>query len=150
MRHYISDFHHVVIRRSSSAHHPPNVRTNTGQHATNPQTPKTPQKVNLAKKYPLKVALCSECGLVQLNYTCPGEILYQQDYPYESDITSEGRNHWKNFAQDLIKRFRLSQNDLVVDIGSNVGELLSNFSRNGIKVCGIDPAKNIAKKDDNA
>ena len=107
---------------------------------------KTPQKVNLAKKYPLKVALCSECGLVQLNYTCPGEILYQQDYPYESDITSEGRNHWKNFAQDLIKRFRLSQNDLVVDIGSNVGELLSNFSRNGIKVCGIDPAKNIAKK----
>jgi SAM-dependent methyltransferase len=33
-----------------------------------------------------------------------------------------------------------------MDIGSNVGELLINFANKKIKVCGVDPAKNIAKK----
>ena len=32
-----------------------------------------------------------------------------------------------------------------MDIGSNVGELLINFANEKIKVCGVDPAKNIAK-----
>ena len=72
--------------------------------------------------------------------------MYQQNYPYESDITNEGRNHWKNFAMDIIERFKLKKNDLVMDIGSNVGELLINFANKKIKVCGVDPAKNIAKK----
>ena len=58
--------------------------------------------------------------LVQLNFTCSGEILYQQDYPYESDVTREGREHWKKFADDIVDRFKLNKNDLVIDIGSNV------------------------------
>ena len=64
-----------------------------------------------AKKYPLQVVICSDCKLVQLNYTCSGDVLYQQDYPYESNITLEGRNHWKNFANDVIKKFDLNKND---------------------------------------
>ena len=32
---------------------------------------------------------------------------------------------------------------MVVDIGSNVGTLLSKFKNNGIKVQGVDPAANI-------
>ena len=106
----------------------------------------TPYSKNKAKRYPLEVVICKYCGLVQLSYTCSGKILYQQNYPYESDITSEGRNHWKSFAEDIIKRFKLGSNDLVMDIGSNVGELLINFANEKIKVCGVDPAKNIAKK----
>ncbi len=99
-----------------------------------------------AKKYPLEVVVCKKCKLVQLNYTCPGEILYQQDYPYESNITYEGRKHWQMFATEVIKKFDLTSDDLVIDIGSNVGELLNNFLINGIKVHGIDPATNIAEK----
>ena len=99
-----------------------------------------------AKKYPLEVTICESCSLVQLNFTCSGEILYQQDYPYESDVTREGREHWKKFADDIVDRFKLNKNDLVIDIGSNVGELLSNFKDNGTRVCGIDPAHNIASK----
>ena len=98
-----------------------------------------------AKKYPLQVVICLDCKLVQLNYTCRGEVLYQQDYPYESNITLEGRNHWKNFANDIIKKFDLNKSDLVIDIGSNIGELLINF-KNQTKIHGIDPAQNIAVK----
>ncbi len=99
-----------------------------------------------AKTYPLEVVKCDNCHLVQLSYTCSGEILYQQDYPYESDITKQGRTHWKEFAKDVVKRFALGSNDLVIDIGSNVGELLSNFKNEKVKVQGIDPAANIAQK----
>lgn len=106
----------------------------------------TPYSKNKAKRYPLKVVVCNYCSLVQLNYTCSGKILYQQNYPYESNITSEGRNHWKSFAKDIKKRFKLGANDLVMDIGSNVGELLINFANEKINVCGVDPAKNIARK----
>ena len=119
---------------------------NLGKFPPADQFLSTPYSKNKAKKYPLEVVICNNCGLVQLNYTCAGKILYQQNYPYESDITNEGRNHWKNFAMDIIKRFKLKKNDLVMDIGSNVGELLINFANKKIKVCGVDPAKNIAKK----
>ena len=119
---------------------------NLGKSQPADQFLKIPYSSSKAKKYPLEVVICEDCHLVQLNYTCPGNILYQQDYPYESDTTREGRDHWKNFANDVIKKFKLGQNDLVIDIGSNVGELLFNFLKNGIKVHGIDPAKNIADR----
>ncbi len=119
---------------------------NLGKFPPADQFLSTPYSKNKAKKYPLEVVICGNCALVQLNYTCSGKILYQQNYPYESDITNEGRNHWKTFAMDIIDRFKLKKNDLVMDIGSNVGELLINFANEKIKVCGVDPAKNIAKK----
>jgi len=119
---------------------------NLGKTPPADQFLKIPFSKAKSRKYPLKVVICQNCNLVQLNYTCSGEVLYQQDYPYESDITSEGRNHWKKFSEDIISRFKLNEKDLVIDIGSNVGELLKNFSTKNIKVCGIDPAENIAKK----
>ena len=118
---------------------------NLGKFPPADQFLSTPYSKNKAKKYPLEVVICKYCGLVQLNYTCSGKILYQQNYPYESDITNEGRNHWRAFAKDITKRFKLGSNDLVMDIGSNVGELLINFANEKIKVCGVDPAENIAK-----
>ena len=107
---------------------------------------KDPFTITKAEKYPLQVVICKNCKLVQLDFTCPGEILYQQEYPYESNITQKAREHWKLFAEHVIQKFKLSNNDLVIDIGSNVGELLSNFVKNGISVYGIDPAQNICEK----
>ena len=119
---------------------------NLGKHQPADQFLDRPFSLTNAFEYPLEVVVCKECGLVQLNYTCSGEILYQQDYPYESDVTKEGRKHWKDFADDIVNKFNLTKKDLVIDIGSNVGELLLNFLNNGTKVYGIDPAKNIAEK----
>ena len=95
------------------------------------------------ESYPLEVQLCKSCGLSQLTHTVSPEVLYRNDYPYESSITKTGDKHWENFANSIIQRFSLSENDMVVDIGSNVGTLLSKFKNNGIKVQGVDPAANI-------
>ena len=93
--------------------------------------------------YPLQVCVCDDCGLVQLNHVVSPEILYRNDYPYESSTTKMGHEHWSNFANTVVERFNLNESDLVVDIGSNVGVLLSAFKEHGVQVQGVDPAANI-------
>lgn len=93
--------------------------------------------------YPLEVYMCDECGLAQLGHVVSPEVLYRNDYPYESSTTKTGRVHWAAFAQRVVERFNLDSNDLVVDIGSNVGVLLEEFRNQGARIQGVDPAANI-------
>lgn len=95
--------------------------------------------------YPLDLYICADCSLVQLGYIVPAEILFQKDYPYESSMTNTGVKHFHAFAAETCKELELTSNDLVVDIGSNVGVLLEGFKKYGIKVLGVDPAANISK-----
>src|SRR3990167_1318050 len=50
--------------------------------------------------YPLEVYMCDDCGLAQLTYVVSPEILYRNDYPYESSTTKTGHAHWKSFAKE--------------------------------------------------
>ncbi len=95
--------------------------------------------------YPLTVNLCQCCGFVQLGQVVSPEVLYRQDYPYESSMTRSGQAHWNEFAKTVVQRFGLGADDLVVDIGSNVGVLLSAFRNNGTRILGVDPASNIVR-----
>ena len=95
------------------------------------------------KYYPLVVLFCDCCGLLQLSYVVSPQELYQQNYPYESSITKSGVNHFHSFAKHVCKRFNLCENDLVIDIGSNVGVLLEGFKKCGVKILGIDPSKTV-------
>jgi len=93
--------------------------------------------------YPLQVMMCEDCGLAQLSYVVSPEVLYRNDYPYESSTTQTGRQHWADFAASVVKRLSLSPGELAVDIGSNVGVLLGAFRDKGMRVQGVDPAANI-------
>ena len=93
--------------------------------------------------YPLQVVTCEDCGLAQLSYVVSPEVLYRNDYPYESSTTQTGRQHWADFAASVVKQLGLSPGELAVDIGSNVGVLLGAFRDNGMNVQGVDPAANI-------
>ena len=95
--------------------------------------------------YPLEVFICNNCSLVQIGYVVPPEILFQKDYPYEASITETGVNHFHSFAKEASSRFDLSSDNLVVDIGSNVGVLLQGFKNQGAEVLGIEPARNIGE-----
>lgn len=93
--------------------------------------------------YPLETCVCDDCGLVQLSYVVSPEILYRNDYPYESSTTKAGREHWAEFAKRVVEFLELRKNELVVDIGSNVGVLLGAFKDEGMRIQGVDPAANI-------
>ncbi|MEK6872939.1 MAG: methyltransferase domain-containing protein [Nanoarchaeota archaeon] len=95
--------------------------------------------------FPLKVAQCQNCGLTQLTYVVNPEILYGETYSYESSITEAGKKHFFDMAEYLFNKFNLSTDDLVVDIGSNVGVLLEGFKKIGCRVLGIDYAPRIVE-----
>lgn len=95
--------------------------------------------------YPLEVLVCMDCGQSQLSYVVPPEILYANDYVYEMSITKMGREHWAEFARTVSTKLALKPNNLVIDIGSNVGVLLEEFRNNKTRILGVDPASTIAK-----
>lgn len=116
-----------------------------GHHPPSDQFRKREQLDDAVTFYPLDVYLCEDCGFVQLGYVVQPEILYQDNYPYESSTTETGKKHYYEFAKSVVEDFKFNQNDLAVDIGSNVGVLLEGFKLMGLKINGVDPASNICE-----
>ena len=93
--------------------------------------------------FPLRMLWCEECSLAQLDYCVDGSEVYHPDYPYRTGITKELVEYLISMSDSLIQKYDLNQNDLVVDLGSNDGTLLSGFKEHGIKITGVEPT-NIA------
>ena len=96
------------------------------------------------KTYPLRMIWCQKCTCVQLDYCVSGSEVYHPDYPYRSGITKELADYQRNISHSLIQNYNLTSKDLVVDVGSNDGTLLSSFKQMGVKTLGVEPT-NIAK-----
>ena len=100
----------------------------------------TKEMLNSSEKtYPLRMLWCEECSLAQLDYCVDGNEVYHPDYPYRTGITKELVEYQKTMSDSLIKKYDIKENDLVIDIGSNDGTLLSGFQKHGIKTIGIEP-----------
>jgi SAM-dependent methyltransferase len=95
--------------------------------------------------YPLAVAKCRDCALVQTTYWVSGEVIFGGDYPYFSSFSTDYLHHAREHALELIERRALGPESLVVEIASNDGYLLRNFVEKGVPVLGIDPARGPAE-----
>lgn len=95
--------------------------------------------------FPLNVAFCPRCSLLQLLETVPPEVLFCQDYPYYSSFSPALLQHSRANALDLIDSRHLNAGSLVIELASNDGYLLKNFVEHGIPVLGIDPADGPAR-----
>jgi SAM-dependent methyltransferase len=91
-------------------------------------------------KYPLAVAFCPACALLQVTETVPADVLYQRDYPYFSSSSPALLKHSAEHAEALTRKYRLGRLSFVVEVASNDGYLLRNFVERGIDCLGIDPA----------
>ncbi|NLE29801.1 MAG: class I SAM-dependent methyltransferase [Phycisphaerae bacterium] len=98
------------------------------------------------RKYPLELAYCPNCSLVQILETVPPEMLFCDDYPYYSSFSDALLSHSRENAMNLIDRRGLNGESLVIELASNDGYLLKNFVEKGIPVLGIDPAQGPAKE----
>ena len=96
------------------------------------------------KLYKLAVAYCTDSHLVQITHRVDPKDLFS-NYLYFSSFSDSFLSHAEAMAESLTRRFALSPNSLVTEIGSNDGYLLQFFMRKGIPVLGLEPAKNIAK-----
>jgi hypothetical protein len=90
-------------------------------------------------RYPLTLAFCLECSLVQILETVPADVLFGADYPYFSSFSDELLRHSREHVESLIETRDLDSEALVVEIASNDGYLLRHFVEKGVPVLGIDP-----------
>ena len=94
---------------------------------------------------PLDLYMCKNCGHVQLLDIVEPQFLYS-DYTYSSGNSSGLVKHFKEYADEIMQKYKPKKNSLVIDVGSNDGTLLNFFKDYGLKVLGVDPAKEIAEK----
>lgn len=91
--------------------------------------------------YPLELFFCGDCSLVQLGYAPNPSSLFTENFIYTTGSSKELRDNFSSLAEIILKRFNLSCEDLVIDIGSNDGTFLENFYESKVKILGIDPSK---------
>jgi SAM-dependent methyltransferase len=91
-------------------------------------------------RYPLDVAFCTGCSLVQVIETVSPEVLFDETYVYFSSFSDELLRHSRANAERLIEARHLGSGSLVLELASNDGYMLRNFAERGIPVLGIDPA----------
>jgi hypothetical protein len=103
---------------------------------TMPITGKRPKE---QAAYPAEMLFCHNCTLAQLGLIVDPAILFPPEYPYSSGTTKILRENFKELYEECSKIVPLKSDDLIIDIGSNDGTLLSNFKNGGHKVQGIEP-----------
>jgi len=93
--------------------------------------------------YPLHVYVCEKCFLVQLQeYVTPEHIF--SDYAYFSSYSDSWLAHASKYTDQMVERFAIGAQSLVVEVASNDGYLLQYFVEKQIPVLGIEPAANVA------
>lgn len=93
--------------------------------------------------FPLRVLSCRACRLMSLDHVVDPEILYR-DYLYITPESETIRRHMRNVVDLFCERFGPEAGDLVVEMGSNIGGQLRLFAGKGMRVVGVDPARNLA------
>ena len=93
--------------------------------------------------YPLQLAVCAGCHLVQLLDVVPD--LFGSGYSFYSSASAPLSAYHRAYASDVINTYQLGpdglgERPLVVEIGSNDGDMGQHFVHTGYRVIGVDPA----------
>ncbi len=88
--------------------------------------------------YPAQLLRCPRCSLAQLGLIVDPAILFPPTYPYTSGTTKILRENFAELAREVADLYPLRPDDLLIDVGSNDGTLLGNFT-SSCRVLGIEP-----------
>ena len=97
--------------------------------------------------YPLELAVCTDCWLVQLMEVVPGSVLYDGDYGFYTGASPSSILYFSEYAKWALDRFGDQAHKLTVELASNDGTLLRHFARAGCPVLGVEPASNVVPSD---
>ena len=87
---------------------------------------------------PVDLVWCPDCGLLQMKQTYSLEQMYGDNYGYRSGLNASMVSHLEQKIKTLENVVKLSDSDLVIDIGSNDATSLKAYKGKHRKV-GIDP-----------
>jgi hypothetical protein len=86
----------------------------------------------------LQMFTCEKCKLVQLGHSFDENVMYGSNYGYMSSLNKHMVNHLSFKSKKLKILANLQNNDVVIDIGSNDGTTLKNYSKSNLLI-GVDP-----------
>ena len=92
---------------------------------------------------PLDLYLCADCGLLQIS-DVGNPVIQYREYVYRTTKSLGLSEHFTSYAREISESLNLRSDAFVAEIGSNDGTLLRAFQQRGMRVLGVDPAKNIA------
>lgn len=94
--------------------------------------------------YPLKVLVCEQCFLVQVDEYKKSDEIFDADYAYFSSMSSSWVEHAKNYVEMITEKQKLNSYSHVIEIASNDGYLLQFFHSKKISCLGVEPTKSTA------
>ncbi|CAF1432613.1 unnamed protein product [Adineta steineri] len=104
---------------------------------------KQSDKALKCERFPLRLVRCPKCHHAQLSYIVDRAYLFSH-YLYQSGTSKSIKTYFEWLAEKIIDESRKT-NGTVLEIASNDGSQLSEFSKRGWRTVGVDPAKNLAK-----
>jgi len=105
----------------------------------------TPEQLTLPEQtFPLELGFCPVCTLVQITETVAPEKLFDE-YLYFSSFSDTILQSAHELAESMVDLCGLDGKSFVVEVASNDGYLLKNYTQRGIRVLGVEPASNIAR-----
>lgn len=94
--------------------------------------------------HPLKVQVCKECLLAQVGVYEEPDAIFSSDYAYFSSVSSSWLDHCAEYARSTPERWGINKDKMVIEIASNDGYMLKNFTEMGVPCLGIEPSANVA------
>ncbi len=88
--------------------------------------------------YPLQVAVCGKCRLVQLLEVVPADVLFGTGYSFYSSASAPLSAYHRDYAADVLAGHRARVGRGVVEVGCNDGDLLQHFRE--FPHVGVDPS----------
>lgn len=102
------------------------------------------EQVRDERSFPLDVYFCENCSLTQLADVVDPEVLFAH-YLYVTGTSETIAAHNRGYARTVTDLLGLGADDLVVEVASNDGSLLTCFRDLGVRTLGVEPATNIAE-----
>jgi SAM-dependent methyltransferase len=104
------------------------------------------EQLNQAEQWvPLRVMVCQHCWLVQTEDFRAADSLFDADYAYFSSYSSSWLAHAERYVAQMVERFALNAQSLVVEIAANDGYLLQYVAQRGIPCLGVEPTASTAR-----
>jgi 2-polyprenyl-3-methyl-5-hydroxy-6-metoxy-1,4-benzoquinol methylase len=100
------------------------------------------EKEKHQEEYPLRLNFCRDCTHVQLSHVVDPDVLYKH-YLYVSGTSPVFVRHFQSYVESLCLEYKLKNDGLVVEFGSNDGTMMKFFKEKGMRVIGVDPAEEI-------
>ena len=101
---------------------------------------KKEQIKNKEKKYRLVVCFDTATKMVSIKKTFSSKMMFNKKYPYRSSMSRTMQKSFKYLSDNIKRKFKPKK---ILEIGSNDGSFLKNFSKN--MSIGIEPCSNVEK-----